>query len=630
MKGPGTMPTTTTGPGTVADPLAIDAGIRPARAGRLDATARRRAVTLLPPLFVALLALPFILRQNAWWEWQNAYWLLERQAAHVSAHGTPTFFLHTKVATFYPHHLLYGGPLLTVLAYPAAIVGAWPVFVASVVAAMVAGYLGIWWTARNLGLSRGLAVLPALTFSATPYLVTDLYGRGAWTEQIAVNAAAVMLGAATALLWHPDRGRRRALAAMTLSTATVAGTHNLTLMMAGVLLPLVLIALTPMLPGPRDWRQLLRTLGAILAATLLGAGLVGAFLIPNLWFGGMTFVTDANVSQLQLGNIAPSLHPSTVLSPWPVIPASQRGVSYLYAQPPILALVWAVIALVVLAASRSRRSRNAVLSGVPLAALAAALLVLTTTPSWWLHLPAIVQMIQLPVRLVPYVAIACALIIVLALTSLPGGRRRQLLVAGLVAITVAQAGMAVYIAQSTRASSTEGQQVRAVRHDEIGVESEPRMYREPIMFNSLQFRVLNATTGPAPTRPIGGVGMADPATSDVGTVQGESGVGTVELITAAWSPFIRVDGDASLVGRSVEGLAIIRVDRTDPSGAWSATVRPVCSGLCLSGDAPWSMPVGRLLSLFSALALAAIGGLWLRDGLHRRRAGRGAMAEEVR
>jgi hypothetical protein len=155
---------------------------------------------------VALLTLPFILRQNSWWEWVNVYWLLERQTEFVSAHGTPTYFLHMDPIGFNPYYVYYAGPLLSSLAYPAALLGTWPVFVAATVVAIVAGYFGIWWAARNLGLSRRLAVLPALAFSTTPYILSNLYGRGAWSEFIAVNTVAVLLGALTALLWHPGAG----------------------------------------------------------------------------------------------------------------------------------------------------------------------------------------------------------------------------------------------------------------------------------------------------------------------------------------------------------------------------------------------------------------------------------------
>src|SRR4051794_33217615 len=100
--------------------------------------AQRRLATWVPPLVVGLVALPFVLRQNAYWEWTTAYWLLERQAAHVSAHGAPTLYLHTNAGSFYAFYAFYAGFTLSILAYPAALVGAWPVFAATCVAAPIA------------------------------------------------------------------------------------------------------------------------------------------------------------------------------------------------------------------------------------------------------------------------------------------------------------------------------------------------------------------------------------------------------------------------------------------------------------------------------------------------------------
>ncbi|MCW2985875.1 MAG: hypothetical protein JWR63_3445, partial [Conexibacter sp.] len=194
-------------------------------AATLSPTAQRRVALIVPPILVGLLALPFVLRQNAWWEWTTAFWLLERQAAHVSEHGIPTLFLQTDVGRFNDFYVFYGGFTFSVLAYPAAILGAWPVFAATSVLAAVAGYLGIAWTARNLGLSARAAILPGLIFSTTPYVVSDLYGRGAWSEFLAVNAAAVVLGAFTGLVLRPEQGRVRCGAALAAAAAVLAGAH---------------------------------------------------------------------------------------------------------------------------------------------------------------------------------------------------------------------------------------------------------------------------------------------------------------------------------------------------------------------------------------------------------------------
>ena len=137
---------------------------------------------------------------------------------------------------------------------------------------MVGGYLGIWWTARNLGLSRQLAILPGLTFATTPYVLSEMYGRGAWAELVAVNAAAVVFGAVTALLWRPEPARSRgpALAALVAASALVAGTHNITLMLSVALLPLMLLALLPL--RGRSRTPIVPELGWAVAAVALGVG----------------------------------------------------------------------------------------------------------------------------------------------------------------------------------------------------------------------------------------------------------------------------------------------------------------------------------------------------------------------
>ena len=223
-------------------------------------------------------------------EWQNAYWFLQRQAEHVSAHGVPTFFLHTREGGFYPFFTFYGGFTIGLLAYPAALFGTWPVFLASMVAAMVGGYLGIWWAARNLGLSRRLAVLPGLIYATTPYVLSDAYGRGAWAELVAVNAVAVMAGAWTALLSPLGRRRTLALAALVGSAAVLAGTHNVTMLMTAALLPLTLLALLPFTVAGVERPAVLRSLGRGVIAVALGVGLTAAWLIPNLWLGRDTIV----------------------------------------------------------------------------------------------------------------------------------------------------------------------------------------------------------------------------------------------------------------------------------------------------------------------------------------------------
>jgi hypothetical protein len=184
--------------------------------------------TWLPHLAVGLIALPFIVHQNAWHEWANALWLLDLQTAHVAAHGIPTYFINPRGGGaagpvteqyFYPVFPFYGGTTFSLLAYPAVVFGTWPVFAASIAGAYIAASAGLSWTARNLGVASRLAVMPGVLFALTPYIVSNLYGKGAWTELVAVGALGVALGAATSLTSGRARNRPAMIAVLALAVA---------------------------------------------------------------------------------------------------------------------------------------------------------------------------------------------------------------------------------------------------------------------------------------------------------------------------------------------------------------------------------------------------------------------------
>jgi hypothetical protein len=582
---------------------------------------RTTAVVWGVPLFLVLFTLPFILHQNAWWEWQSHYWLLERQSAYVAAHGTPTFFLHISTGAFYPHNLFYAGPMLSALAYPSAVIGPWPVFVASIIVAVLAGYFGLWWTARNLGLSRELAVLPAATFAATPYVACEIYGRGAWAELVALSAVPVALGAVTALLWHPQRSHRGPLVALVLCGATIAGTHNLTLLMASTLMPLIVLALLPFAPGHAT--DLLRRLGPAVVAVVLGVGLTAAWLVPNLWLGPHTAIADTKVSDGMNQQDAPLFKLSNFFSPWPAANRPESPGKWFFVQPPVLALACTLAALG-LVAWLHRRDRRMVASLAGLTAIGLAIVLLIVNPQWWPHFPRLIQTVQIPGRLVPYLAIIIGLVMIIALATLRSGRLRRALIAALTVAVGAQLTMAAaFIALDSEAAATIPLPTK--QHGDVRVHDEATPYSGIRYFPVLQFRVMSRPLGPSPVGPPIVAATGDPTVAENAKLDGVSAAGQVLPTTVVWSPLIRVEGDAQLAGRDAAGLATVRVTRTDPGGRWSATVRPACSGLCLE-HAPWQETAGRLLTLFSALSIVCGCGvlwLWRRPGTGSRLRGPG-------
>jgi hypothetical protein len=555
----------------------------------------RRLAIFAPPLLVGLFALPFILRQNSWWEWGNAYWLLQRQTAHVSAHGVPTLFVHNLSGAYNPFYVFYSGFTLSLLAYPAALIGVWPVFVASVVASMICGYLGIWWTARSLGLSPQLAILPGLTFATTPYVLSEIYGRGAWAELVAVNAAAVALGAVTALLWRPEprRSRGPALVALAAASALLAGTHNITLMVSAIFLPLIVLALLPLRTRPGQ-PPLLPELGRAAAAVALGIGLTAAWLLPNLWFGPSTAIAHPSFFRNQtFAQTFDLLKITNLFSPLPRIPAAFEG-RWLYAQAPALVAAWSLVAIAAMVWLRRRNPNRVLASLAGLVVLGIALVVLIVNSSWWTSFPALIQAVQFSYRLIPYLTIVVALTAIIGLTTL-GGRIGQWMVGVLVAIVAVQVGAGALIVVHSEAGASRA--VGLVRHDQLTVNSEPASFSAKDLVVQIQFRVINDRMGDAPNQPPAELHNISLITSDTATFEGVGSVGDRMLAPVVWSHFVQVTGDAKIDGRDELGHSVLAVTGTDAQGRWKATIEAAH---------PWQLTVGRLISLLSALTIVVL------------------------
>ena len=72
------------------------------------------------------------------------------------------------------------------------------------------------------------------------------------------------------------------------------------------------------------------------------------------------------------------------------------------------------------------------------------------------------------------------------------------------------------------------------------------------------------------------------------------------------SPLIKMTGQATFAGATVDGFEVLRVTGGGGGGAaWRATVSSACNSClrALTGQAPWALLLGRLASLIGALAL---------------------------
>src|SRR5271165_2469283 len=168
-------------------------------------------------LAVLLIASPLLFTSDGFApDFTNAIWLAGYQQHVIAAHLHPTLFLQTQTVNaetgaggvFYPLFAFYGGTLLAITGALAVVLGGSTIlaFTLLTLAAIAAAYGGLFWLARQLGVRGLLAHAPALVFVTSAYYVTNLYGRGAWAEFMAVSVLPLVLAASLRLV----RGRWRA------------------------------------------------------------------------------------------------------------------------------------------------------------------------------------------------------------------------------------------------------------------------------------------------------------------------------------------------------------------------------------------------------------------------------------
>ncbi len=581
---------------------------------------RARRLTVAPRSWwvhaaVGVLAVPFVATQNAWFEWSNTLWLLELQTEHVRAHGLPSYFIHGPEQVFYPHHVFYGGPLLAFLAYPSLLLGAWPVLAGVTVAAFSAISAGMTWIARTVGAPAGIALAPGVLLATTPYVVSEVYGRGALTELIALGGALVALGGAAARI--AGDGRARAAAAVFVGTAVVAGSHTLTLGIAGLLAVPGLVLVAALLGIPR------RTAGhravGIAVAALGGVLLCGVFLVPQLWLSGRTVISEPSVNRPILERTADAATPAVLFDPVLSQGASQRG-SDVRTQTAVTATAWLLVVGTWAAVTRrlDRRSRRALLA----LGLVGGLLVLAIGfPRFWLHLPSATWTIQFPFRLVPYLTVVVLLGMAVLLRQPRIATARWVQVALGAAVVWQLATAVVQVLGADARPSPFAQKASAITASSL-----PNSFAGQRFFQAAQFRMPEDPPVADPTERIDVPAQRRPP-PDAIDLHGPQPVGTRLATNVVWSPLIRVTGDARDIGSDADGFVVLQVG-PHAGAEWTARVTSRCEW-CVSalwGGAPIALLAGRVATAVGVVGLVACGIRRRTRGVHapgRQHAARG-------
>jgi hypothetical protein len=364
-------------------------------------------------LAVLLIASPLLLTSDGFApDFTNNMWLAGYQEHTIAAHLHPTLFVQTQQSgVFYPIFAFYGGTLFALTGALGVVLGGSTILAYEVVtlAAIAAAYGGLFWLARQLGVRGALAHAPAIVFVTSAYYVTNLYGRGAWVEFMAVSALPLLCAASLRLV----RGRWRAGPVACLVAASVVSSGFSITLLWGSTLAVVALACYWVLSGRSrelPWRRMLAVAGLI----ALGVGLNGWFLLPAI-----TYAHDTNIS----GSITPWSYTEffntigVVFDPLRAVPRESTTPA-LYVQAPVLALVWGLLALPL--AWRERRLRAGAATAL---ILLGGLLVLIISSAAYELLPSIFQQIQFAYRLQTFVTLACAGLVLVGVLAL--ARRAQ-------------------------------------------------------------------------------------------------------------------------------------------------------------------------------------------------------------
>jgi hypothetical protein len=374
-------------------------------------------------------------------DWVDHLWLSWMQSREIAATGHPSLFFNAEpMGVFYPNFAFYGGTLYAIAGYMSVITGSpVAVFVGMIVAAFMSAYGSTFWIARDAGVPRLAAHLPALVLVSGAYYLSLAYGRGSWPELLATSAIPLILASAIRIV---RRGTSvPSVSLLIVATVIWSGSHNITLMWGAMFIAAVgaalLIAFAPVLTIVHGQR-----LAAVGGVVIVSVMVNGWFLFVDLSYGLHTEVASFRAISGAISGLFSRA--SIVFDP---LRARATDATYLrshFTELPVLALVWLGV---VVAATRLRDWTVPVRRAFAiLGALLAVLIVLLLDESVWTKLPSVLSVIQFTFRLETYIVMAIVGLLILALTmvSRMQGAWRKAMLSALAAISIFNVALGVW------------------------------------------------------------------------------------------------------------------------------------------------------------------------------------------
>jgi uncharacterized integral membrane protein len=394
---------------------------------------------------IALVAAP-LLRSNAPLDLVNHLWIVWAAGKTFIQAGHPAFFINTTTqGVFNPWFAFYGGTLYELTGAISELIGHPYVAFAGVTVAAIAGaYVGTLSLGRQFGLRGLIAHAPALSVVTSAYYITDLYGRGAWTEFIALSAIPPLVASGVYLVGAP-RWRPWPVAVFAVSAVILSGSHNITLLWSVTMGVAVLLVMRLALGHPQGhvYRRL-----AMVAGLGVLAGLVNSwFLITDVVYA--RDVVASVTTTMPTGAVAAFDSASVLLDPFRTWPASSAFPS-IYVQVPDWFLAWALAAGAMLLwhHQASRGLRRVWVGGLLLVAV---LLAIIVDNAVWSDVPYPFSQLQFPFRLNGYLLLVIGGVVLAGALALQQARtferrRRKLrnLQLSLIAVSVVSVGLCLW------------------------------------------------------------------------------------------------------------------------------------------------------------------------------------------
>jgi hypothetical protein len=572
-------------------------------------TRRRRECDLLVATIVALLvAAPMLFTDSGFAvDFTNHLWLIWAAGNALVQSGHPSYFLNASgVGVFYPWFAFYGGTLYMIVGGISELTGGHPIlaYVGVTTLTIAGSYLGMMWLAREFGLRGWASHAPALAVVTSAYYITNLYGRGAWTEFMATAVIAPLLASAVHLL-RASRWRPWPILVFVVSAVLFTGSHNITLLWGSTVAIFAGVVMWLALGRPRRLpvRRFAMVGGLGVASVLVNAW----YLLPDI---GYAQDVRAHAEALAVAGASFFDTPGILLDPLRKVPA-ESSTPALFVQIPMWFLVWGLAAgALLLWRRRSKRSPDGLRGAwIGMTVLIVVLVGMIMFTPLWSVMPFPFDEIQFPYRLGSYIFYAVgglALVGALALqrAGTEGVAKRtigglRLGLAGVCAISVALCVWQQWVPDTLFRGWSYSNRREAL----VSVNKVPRTWYDPGSYNDNEARVLKAPSG----RSL----MFDPS-----QVRGDrfaawmhvpAGLAPIQTNIAGGSYLVHISG-LTWLGRNQYGYAVVRRERAG-SGPVHVVVQTTPSVALAVG---WAISIAACLAILAVLAWACVQSLRAR------------------